>query len=173
MMWERCDHIQNREIETKAEKETQSVKDYWKSLQSQVTTCIIDFNIQLSNYIHSNFPQESVYAKLENGYLYIAKPELVASNSHQDLKELGYRQVTDRGVKNSALLQINPMPLRQVLQNDFEMGGRYRLSEKPEVDDYAIGFRAEYVSTVNPSKKEKIQLGTMGFTIAPVYYTAR
>jgi len=65
------------------------------------------------------------------------------------------------------------MPLRQVLQNDFEMGGRYRLSEKPEVDDYAIGFRAEYVSTVNPSKKEKIQLGTMGFTIAPVYYTAR
>ena len=164
---------QNREIETKAEKEKQSVKDYWKSLQSQVTTCIIDFNIQLSNYIHRNFPQESVYAKLENGYLYIAKPELVASNSHQDLKELGYRQVTDRGIKNSALLQINPMPLRQVLQNDFEMGGRYRLSEKPEIDDYAIGFRAEYVSTVNPSKKEKIQLGTMGFTIAPVYYTAR
>ena len=164
---------QNREIEDKAEKETQNVKDYWRSMQSQVTSCIIDFNIQLSNYIHRNFPQESVYAKLENGYLYIAKPELVASNSHQDLKELGYRQVTDRGVKNSALLQINPMPLRQVLQNDFEMGGRYRLSEKPEVDDYAIGFRAEYVSTVNPSKKEKIQLGTMGFTIAPSYSTAR
>ena len=164
---------QNREIEARAKETEQDSRDYWAAAQDQVTSCIIDFNIQLSNYIHRNFPHGNVYAKLEDGHLYIAKPQLVANNSRQDLRELGYKLVTDRGVRGSALLQINPMPLRQVLQNDFEMGGRYRLSEKPEVDDYAIGFRAEYVSTVNPSKKEKIQLGTMGFTIAPVYYTAR
>ena len=160
---------QNREIEARAKETEQDSRDYWAAAQDQVTSCIIDFNIQLSNYIHRNFPDGNVYAKLEDGHLYIAKPELVANNSRQDLRELGYKLVTDRGVRGSALLQIPSMSLKKVESNGFEMAGRYRLAQKPQVDDYSIGFRAEYVSTVNPSKKEKVKLGTMGFTVAPLY----
>lgn len=171
------DRIQkNREIDARVAQKQSELTQYWDQKQSDVRTCIIDFNIQLSRYIQRNFVNDPeyrnmpVYAKLEDGHLVIAKPELAAANSREDLRELGYRMITNRQVAGAPdLTQISSMPLKRVLQNGFVLGGRYTLDEKPIIDDYSVSFKTEYHSTVNPSKKEKIQLGTLGFTVAPSY----
>lgn len=166
----------NREIDARVAQKKDELTQYWDQKQSDVRTCIIDFNIQLSRYIQRNFVNDPeyrnmpVYAKLEDGHLVIAKPELSAANSREDLRELGYRMITNRQVTGAPdLTQISSMPLKRVLQNGFVLGGRYTLDEKPIIDDYSVSFKTEYHSTVNPSKKEKIQLGTLGFTVAPSY----
>ncbi len=171
------DRIQkNREIDARVAQKQSELTQYWDQKQSDVRTCIIDFNIQLSRYIQRHFVSDPeyrnmpVYAKLEDGHLVIAKPELAAANSREDLRELGYRMITNRQVAGAPdLTQISSMPLKRVLQNGFVLGGRYTLDEKPIIDDYSVSFKTEYHSTVNPSKKEKIQLGTLGFTVAPSY----